>query len=140
VRAEGWRWFGEWAINNAAVVGAFGTVGASVGLGAEAMKNTLGWTATGPMFGGGPMLDLMQSLDGMTYEMLTARPGQNTSEFFQNIENFIPGGALIKEIEKSAGKTVRFIPPSIRKSRTYAPPQSEAERAFRMVTGVQRRK
>lgn len=139
-RTEGLKWFGEWLAAQAAVVGAFGGTGAALGMGASAAWHTIGWTGGGPLYFGGPALDLITSLDGMFYETVVSGRGENTREFVRNLESLVPGGSLLKDIAKAQGKSVRLFPPEIKKSRTFKKPRSRGEQIFRVVTGANPRK
>jgi hypothetical protein len=139
-RQEMLKWFGEWAASNMAVIAAFGTAGAAVGMGPSALQHTLGWTVGGPLFGGGPALDLWQSMHGMLYEMSVARPGEATGRVLRESENLIPGQGFVRDIQKSKGLGGGGVTNLwSKKSRTFRPSKTTAEQAFRILTGAHTR-
>lgn len=137
---EAARWLGEWAATNLAVVATFAGAGATVGIGAEALQHTLGWTFLSPIaYDGGPALDLFRGMAGMIVEMQQGRMGQHTAEVARSFGILVPGQAALNDFLQTQGKQFQASKGVTRRARVK-PARSAGEALFRAGTGVQRRR
>jgi hypothetical protein len=136
-------WMGRWLAANSAIVGAFGGVGAALGMGPEALQHTMGWTFFGPAaYAGGPMVEFLPAAMGLWHELAVQRTvGPNTRTVRRTAENLIPGRQLVRDITRTFGEESE----SFTLGRGYTrrviteEPENVVEAAFRFATGIQRK-
>lgn len=151
--AERWKWISQFTLTNASIVGAVAAMGASVGLGEEAAKNTMKWTFAGPLsYAGGPALDTMmaipqlfQDFQSMAIEGKDLSQSQAWRTVKGNVIGAIPGSGLARDIARAKGplelqltQQVPVVGPAVGafESEKVVPAQSVEEELFRIGIGL----
>lgn len=131
------KWISRHYLGAAAVLGAFGVAGASVGMGHEALASTESWTVEAPWdYGGGPLVDTIASVPRMFYEANNGRFGLAKQQGKEIARTVVPfPGVAAQQVAGSFGTSLPLYGPN----KAPGEPETPVEALFRLTTGIQRR-